>query len=179
MNCNRIKQNIDLEVNGSIITNNAEKADIFARNFKDIVNGPLHTINENQEVVINTAKKENMNSNYNDRFKMEELQECIRTLPADKAIGDDDIHNKFLKNLPKTKLVELLRLANTSWRKTKIPQSWKHALIVPIHKPGKDPKEPESYRPISLLSCVGKVVERMVNRRLTWILEKEILKKVL
>ena len=61
---------MDLEVDGSIITNNAEKADIFARNFKDIVNGPLHTINENQEVVINTAKKENMNSNYNDRFTL-------------------------------------------------------------------------------------------------------------
>ena len=67
--------------------------------------------------------------------------------------------------------MELLRLANISWRKSEIPQSWKHALIIPIHKTGKEPKNPESYRPISLLSCVGKVIEKMVNNRLTWILE--------
>ena len=52
-----------------------------------------------------------------------------------------------------------------------IPKSWKHSLIIPILKHGKDPTNPESYRPISLLSCVGKVVEKLVNTRLAWILE--------
>ena len=43
---------------------------------------------------------------------------------------------------------------------------------MPIHKQGKDPTEPNSYRPISLLSCVSKVAEKLVNTRLQWHMEK-------
>jgi hypothetical protein len=39
---------------------------------------------------------------------------------------------------------------------------------VPILKPGKDPTAPKSYRPISLLSTVGKVFERLTLRRLKY-----------
>ena len=46
------------------------------------------------------------------------------------------------------------------------------ATIIPIHKKGKDKKDPNSYRPISLLSCLGKVVERIINWRLISFLEE-------
>ena len=39
-------------------------------------------------------------------------------------------------------------------------------MIIPVPKKGKDKKNPRSYCPISLLRCVGKLIERMVNRRL-------------
>ena len=80
--------------------------------------------------------------------------------------------SNFLKNLPNHKMTELLSLINKSWRYSKIPDNWKSALIIPIHKVGKDPSDPKSYRPISLLSCVGKVAERLVNTRLQWHMEK-------
>ena len=48
----------------------------------------------------------------------------------------------------------------------------KKATIIPIHKKGKDKKDPNSYRPISLLSCLGKVLERVINRRLISFLEE-------
>ncbi len=50
---------------------------------------------------------------------------------------------------------------------------WREAIIVPIPKEGKDRSLPSSYRPISLKSCVCKVLERMVNQRLVWTLECE------
>ena len=50
--------------------------------------------------------------------------------------------------------------------------SWKEAIIAPILKKGKDRHSKTSYRPISLLSCLGKTMERMVNRRLLHHLEK-------
>ena len=43
--------------------------------------------------------------------------------------------------------------------------------IIPIPKPGKDPAEPNNYRPIALTSCLYKTLERMINKRLTWFLE--------
>jgi hypothetical protein len=41
--------------------------------------------------------------------------------------------------------------------------------VIPILKPGKDPNEPKSYRSISLTSCMCKVMEKIVNRRLQYI----------
>jgi len=65
----------------------------------------------------------------------------------------------------------LLRLLNLSWKKGELPQIWKNAHLVPILKKGKNPAEPRSFRPISLTSCIGKIAERLINRRLYWFLE--------
>ena len=64
---------------------------------------------------------------------------------------------------------KLLQLFNTSWRTGRIPQAWKVAYV----KQGKNKGREESYRPISLLSCFCKTMERMVNTRLTWHLENK------
>ena len=41
-----------------------------------------------------------------------------------------------------------------------------------MHKEGKDKKDPNSYRPTSLLSCLGKLLERVINRRLVSFMEE-------
>ena len=52
------------------------------------------------------------------------------------------------------------------------PTSWKEAVIIPILKKGKDRHSKTSYRPISLLCCLGQTMELMVNVRLQCHLEK-------
>ena len=47
------------------------------------------------------------------------------------------------------------------------------AVVLPIPKPGKDHLLATNYRPISLTSCMCKVLEKMVNVRLVWYLESE------
>ena len=42
------------------------------------------------------------------------------------------------------------------------PESWKESVEAPVLKPGKDTTKPVSYRPISLLSNVSKVAEKVV-----------------
>ena len=44
--------------------------------------------------------------------------------------------------------------------------------MIPIPKPYKDHTNPFSYRPIALTSCLCKVLERMINTRFIWYLEK-------
>ena len=57
---------------------------------------------------------------------------------------------------------------------TGFSQSWKTAIIIPVPKPGKVLSDPGIYRPIALTSCLCKTMERMVNSRLTWYLERHM-----
>jgi hypothetical protein len=52
------------------------------------------------------------------------------------------------------------------------PSAWKKAKIVAIPKASKDHSKPENYRPISLLSCLGKILEKLISIRLTEYLEE-------
>ena len=60
---------------------------------------------------------------------------------------------------------------NMIWYTSQCPKQWKNAILTPILKPGKDPSDPLSYRPISLTSTLCKLMERMVNSRLLWYIE--------
>ena len=109
----------------------------------------------------------------NKPFTLKELDAELNTLKEKKSPGPDRITNEMLTHLgPKAKK-KLLELYNNSWTTGHIPQLWKDADMIPIHKKGKDKKKAESYRPISLTSCMGKLLERMINTRLSWHLEKE------
>lgn len=62
---------------------------------------------------------------------------------------------------------------NRAWTNGTIPQAWRHSITVPILKAGKDQSNISSYRPISLTSTIGKVMERLVTNRLTYYVEKQ------
>ena len=82
------------------------------------------------------------------------------------APGCDDIPPAFLKELGPKGLNELLTICNLSYENADVPQVWRHAVIIPILKRGKPASEVESFRPISLTSCIVKLLERMVSARL-------------
>ena len=60
---------------------------------------------------------------------------------------------------------------NEIWKSDTFPESWREPIIISIPKPGKDNFNPLNYRPIALIRCICKTVERMVNERLVWYLE--------
>ena len=103
---------------------------------------------------------------------MKEIEAAIRQLKCKKAPGPDGVTNDMIKHLGPAAKKTLLELFNESWKNGTVPALWKKATIIPIHKKGKDKKDPNSYRPISLLSCLGKVLERVINRRLISFLEE-------
>ena len=65
-----------------------------------------------------------------------------------------------------------MEIINEIWETGVMPKSWKLSLIIPAKKPGKDPFFATSYRPIALTSCICKIMEKMVNTRLVWYLER-------
>ena len=108
--------------------------------------------------------------NYNMPFTISELDKSLKS-SHDTAVGPDDVHYQILKHLPQSALLILLNIFNKIWFQGTFPTSWHKAITVPIAKPGKDPTQPTSYRPIALTSCVCKTMERMVNARLVSFLE--------
>ena len=123
------------------------------------------------------AEKEKLNfkskneESYNMEFSVTELKDALHK-SKDTATGPDEIHYQLLKHLPLSSLLVLLEIFNDIWKTGDIPESWKEATVIPIPKPGKDPQNPSNYRPIALTSCLCKTMERMINARLVWFLEK-------
>lgn len=56
----------------------------------------------------------------------------------------------------------IMLLFNKVWELGKLPSSWKHGIIIPIVKPGKDHLQAANYRPIALMSNLCKLMERMM-----------------
>ena len=103
---------------------------------------------------------------------MPELARIIRELDLDIAPGPDFISNRMIyKSFYFTKDI-LLGLFNACLHLKHFPRAWKSAAAIYIPKPGKrDMKDPESYRPISLLSNLGKILERIIKDRMEFYAE--------
>ena len=108
---------------------------------------------------------------YNKSFRLRDLRRSIMKAKP-RAPGPDGIHNNLLTHLPEETLKILKEILNKIWISADFPQQWRAATVIPIPKPNKDHTDPLSYRPIALTSCLCKVLERMINTRLIWYLEK-------
>ena len=52
------------------------------------------------------------------------------------------------------------------------PPTWKSRIVISIFKPSKVKFHSERYRPITLLNTMCKFLEKIINHRLNWFLEK-------
>jgi hypothetical protein len=91
-----------------------------------------------------------------------EVLQAIMGLKFGKAPDPNGIPNRVLKQLPKPVTTFLTKVFNAVLRRQYFPAAWKHARVVSILKPETDPALPSSYRPISLLDTVGKLLEKIL-----------------
>lgn len=96
-----------------------------------------------------------------------EVKKIALKLKTRKAPGLDNVSNILVKNLPQKGFVLLTKIFNACFKFNYFPSVWKTAKVIAIHKPGKDTSDPTSYRPISLLPCLGKVFEKIISIRLS------------
>lgn len=102
-----------------------------------------------------------------------EIVGIIKKLANNKSPGHDLISNKVVKNLPMKSIVHLAHIYNAALRLSYFPTSWKASVIVTVLKPGKPPENPSSYRPISLLPVLGKILEKIILKRITTIAQSK------
>lgn len=95
-----------------------------------------------------------------------EIKQVIKNLSNNKAPGEDKITNKLLKNLPRKPFMQLYYIINSCLKIQYFPNVWKNAIIIPFQKPNKNPNHPSSYRPISLLPTMGKILEKIIQNQI-------------
>ena len=155
-------------------TTNQEKANILGQHFATISSSSnFHStflLNKTKLQSICTPhiiQKPNNNSVLNVKITLKELTRAIR-ISRNSAPGPDKITYNVYKHLPSVCLRVLLDFFNLIWTQGRLPTAWKHAIVCPIPKPGKDPCSPVSYRPIALTSTMCKIMEQIIVDRLTW-----------
>ncbi|GBP22789.1 Probable RNA-directed DNA polymerase from transposon BS [Eumeta japonica] len=98
---------------------------------------------------------------------LSEVQTLVKSLNTRKAPGLDGISKKAIKCFSIPLLSLLVVIFNACIKKCYFRPAWKEAEVIGIHKPGKPRDLPASYRPISLLSSLGKLFKKILKTRLS------------
>jgi Reverse transcriptase (RNA-dependent DNA polymerase) len=101
-----------------------------------------------------------------EKILIDEVKSSIKQLKVKKAPGHDEILNRVLQNFPACGIEFLTEIYNACLKTSYFPTCWKIGKVVAIPKPGKDHSLPGSYRPITLLPTIGKMLEKMILNRM-------------
>ena len=173
---NRKTDILKLNVNGNETTNKVNICNALNTYFcnigQDLVN-KLQQTNEN-----------NRTNNFADYFPCSqkqstvckpvdayELEKIIIGLNCSKSAGYDNIGPKLVKSIFTSNITTITFYIQLVIFIRCISRCLKIAKVVPIYKKD-DPQSPCSYRPISLLSIFGKILEKLMQNRLSAYLEK-------
>ena len=105
----------------------------------------------------------------------EKVRKVLNNLSPTKSCGLDWIDGFSLKCASTHIIVPLTHIINLSIRKGKFPEIWKSFKVVAVFKKG-DKSSCKNYRPVSLLSVVSKILERvMYDQLVQYLTENELL----
>ena len=89
----------------------------------------------------------------------------LNKINVGKSIGPDEIYGKLLYEIRSEIAGPLTHLFNLSLSEGYIPQDWRDANVIPLFKKG-NKNQAQNYRPVSLLSIVGKLLESLIKEKL-------------
>lgn len=155
---------------GSLISNAVDKANAIAKEYEKI-----HKQNrEMGDRQFNTVVKSEVDSFFSATVSAsdilltdaDEIHCVLKNLKNKKSSGPDNIPNIVLKKLPRVACDFLAKISNLMLSTGYFPALWKVAHVIPILKPGKPANEAKHLRPISLLSSLSKVIEKLLHNRI-------------
>ena len=156
-----------MKINGKRISSTKKKSEMFIQHYAKV--SSLKFTKQERRLHLRLKrlldKPDHMELSFQD-FTLVELKSAIYKMRRKGAPGPDDIPPSFIKELGPVALNDLLTICNLSLRTAECQQAWRNAIIIPLLKANKSPSDLASYRPVSLTSCVAKVLERMFADRL-------------
>ena len=141
---------------------------VFMEHFKKISNSASSdSDNSFDPTLIDHSHNENINMS----FTVDELLLIAAKLKNGKACGVDHIRNEFLKQCTAEMFEFMKDMFNFILDNSLIPTEWCIGMIFPLYKNKGSMNDPDNYRGITLLSCVGKFFTACLNNRITNFLE--------
>ena len=162
----RDKSSIPPLFNGpEVLTSASDKAELLAEQF-----AKNSTLSDKDSTLPHFQKRTNVSFS-EVRVTPRLVAEAISQLEIGKASGPDEIPVVVLKNCAPELSFILSHIFNMCLQESVFPECWKVSSVVPVFKNSGDQSDPKNYRPISLLSVVSKLFERLINNRLVQHLE--------
>jgi hypothetical protein len=155
-----------IKFKGRYLTSSLDIANGFNKQYSSVVR---HISSKTSRCVTRNIKKNSLEDPPS--FTTQQTAEAIKASKASKAAGPDNISNLHLKHLGPIGVSYLTKIFNLSLALSIIPDIWKNSVIIPLLKPGKDPQDSNSYRPVSLLCPAIKILERLILPALSESLE--------
>ena len=161
--------------NGKVTTSNTEKSTEFARHLESVHQTP-------NDPTCNLEFKREIDSYFSaftmpppcedglQKIDVRQFREILAQTKSNSSPGEDTITYDILKRCNDNSIQTLCQLINKCLTENVFPTKWKCAKVIMVPKPGKDPKKATSYRPISLISCLGKIYERYICENLVNVL---------
>ena len=150
---------------GKMITNPTEISNNFNKFFSSIGNNIQNNIYSHHKDFSDYLKHPAENTLFLTPTDPDEISTIISSFKLNKSTGPNSIPNFILSRLHHKLSIPLAMLANMSFESGSCPLKLKIAKVIPIHKKGSELLV-DNYRPISLLSNINKVFEKLVYKRL-------------
>ena len=172
---NKNKKLPPLKTSSGTLVTPLEKAELMASHFASVHLNPLADVNPSYDRQLEASVSQFLSTPLSPENisypSVNEIAYNIQSLRNSKAPGSDRIHNTLLKNLPRSGIRFCHHIIAACYKLTYFPIKWKQAKVIPILKPGKKSSEASSYRPISLLCSLSKILERTMLSRINMHIE--------
>ena len=110
-------------------------------------------------------------------YSVREVELILSKLKTNKCSGPDFINNCILSSCSNGLYLPFTTLFNLCQDKGVFPDLWKSANVIPLHKKD-DPSSCQNYRPISLISSIGKIFEKLMHNHIyKFLVQNNILTK--
>ena len=119
------------------------------------------------QIQSNVGNEYSESETVNSPITEDEVSKAVKRLKNGKACGEDCTLNEMIKAFSEDHLHLLTQTFNVVLLSGHIPKEWATGVIKPIYKNKGDINDPDNYRGITLLSCLGKLFTSVINERLT------------
>ena len=176
---------------GNSAKTNQEKADLFANRLEKVHQEPSYEgfnsqwkqtvddfISNNDEIYRSeenceyATPEEGDDSTLLEPVTIEEVKQNLAKCKLKSAMGIDGVSYGLIKRIPDAYMQNVANFFTSCLKLGHFPSVWKQAKVILIPKPGKDARQAKNHRPISLLSCLGKVFERILAYKLSNYMEQ-------